>query len=71
MAVRIRKDGRIFCAALRNAEDGDTYIDDGVHYILSVEKKVLVTDGNHMIHAEWWWAGNVPNGIKIADYYLG
>jgi hypothetical protein len=31
MALRIRKDGRIFCAALRQEEDGDTYIDDELH----------------------------------------
>lgn len=72
MAVRIRKDGRIFCAALRGMEDGDTYLDDESHYHLSAVKKVLVTEPNsqHMINAEWWWRGNVPDGIKLSDYYL-
>jgi hypothetical protein len=71
MAVRIRKDGRIFCAALRTKEDGDTYIDDDLHYELSVIKKVLVTEPieKHMINAEWWWAGSVPDGVEIAFYY--
>ena len=69
MAVRIRKDGRIFCAALRPAEEGDTYIDDDLHYQLSVEKKVLVAEpwAKHKISAEWWWAGNVPKDIVVDD----
>ena len=72
MAVRIRKNGRIFCAALRGEESGDTYIDDGLHYILSVENKVLVTEpmDKHQENAEWWWRGSVPDGIEIEDFYL-
>jgi len=34
MAVRIRKDGTIICAAKSGSEDGDCYLDDGVHYRL-------------------------------------
>lgn len=72
MAVRIRKDGRVFCAALRPAENGDTYLDDHLHYELSVISKVLVTEPNekHMINAEWWWSGNVPEGIEIDEFYM-
>ena len=44
MAVRIRESGLILCAAMHPAEPGDTYIDDGLHYTLSVESKVLVTE---------------------------
>ena len=67
MAVRIRRDGRIYCAALRPAEPGDTYIDDELHYQLSVIKRVLVTEpcDKHMKNAEWWWVGNVPDGVEI------
>jgi hypothetical protein len=68
MAVRIRKDGRIFCATMSNAEDGDTYIDDNLHYILSQEFGVLVTEPSelHILHhGEWWWIGNVPEGTNI------
>lgn len=72
MAVRIRKDGRILCAAMHPEQDGDTYIDDGLHYHLSVEKKVLVTQP-HEIHSttgdgEWWWKGNAP--ADIDGFYL-
>lgn len=48
MAVRIRKDGRVLCAAMHVAEEGDRYIDDGLHYLLSVELGVLVTDSFHL-----------------------
>ncbi len=73
MAVRIRKDGRILCAAMHLAEPGDTYIDDGLHHILHCDYKLLVTeswDGGHSEHGEWWWAGNVPHGIVIDPFDL-
>lgn len=72
MAVRIRKNGRIFCAAMRPEEPGDTYIDDGLHYQLSVENKVLVSEPmeRHAISAEWWWRGAVPEDVEIEDFYM-
>jgi len=57
MAVRIRRAGRIFCAAHTKAEPGDCYIDDPLHYHLSVERGVLVTDDKHFEHGQWWWKG--------------
>ena len=71
MAVRIRRNGRIFCAAMRPKEPGDTYIDDGLHYILSVENKVLVAEPmeSHAISAEWWWRGSVPDDVAIDEFY--
>ena len=71
MALRIRQDGRIFCAALHDKEDGDTYIDDSLHYEMSVIHKVIVTESGekHMQRGEWWWAGNIPLDIKIGDFY--
>ena len=24
----------------------------------------------HITNAEWWWRGNIPEGIKLEDYYL-
>ena len=52
MALRIRSDGRVLCAAMHGEEPGDTYLDDGVHYLLSVEKKLLVTEPNER-HFLW------------------
>ena len=72
MAVRIRKNGRIFCAALNNAEDGDCYLDDEIHYYLSVETKVLITTENdiHMTTGgEWWWKGQQPKDVIIDKFY--
>ena len=72
MALRIRLDGRILCAALNGAEEGDVYINDGIHYQLSVEEKVLVTTENdyHMTNGgEWWWKGREPKGVLIDKFY--
>lgn len=71
MAVRIRKNGRIFCAALHPEEPGDAYVSDGVHYHLSVELSVLVTEPfeKHMANGEWWWLGHVPAGVEIDPRY--
>lgn len=72
MAVRIRKDGTILCAAINKPMEGDIYLDDGVHYFLSVESKILVTTENdyHMANGgEWWWKGREPKEVKIADFY--
>lgn len=67
MALRIRKDGRILCAAIHPAEPGDTYIDDGLHYIMSVERRVICAEPNeqHMKSGQWWWTGNIPEDVEI------
>lgn len=62
----------MFCAALNPKEDGDMYIDDGLHYYLSVEKRVIVTTENdhHMsTGGEWWWRGQEPKGMIIGIEY--
>lgn len=54
------------------AEPGDTYLDDGVHYYLSVEHKVLCAESHedHLKSGQWWWIGNVPEGVIIDPFYL-
>lgn len=77
MSLRIRADGRVLCAAMHGPAIGDTYIDDGLHYTLSVEYKVLVTEemdemhgrGGHRTHGQWWWRGNIPPDAKISLFY--
>lgn len=69
MAVRIRKDGEIVCAAKFPAEDDDTYLHDGIHYTLSVELHALVTDSEHFTHGLWWWANEVPDNITIDKWW--
>jgi len=52
-------------------EPGDTYLDDGLHYTLSVELGAVVTEkmeqaggrGGHACHGEWWWAHRVPPDV--------
>jgi hypothetical protein len=78
MALRVRKDGRILCAASHSAQSGDIYIDDGEHYRLSVELGLFVTEpiepdpanpgrGGHLAHGEWWVRGSVPNDAVIEE----
>ena len=72
MALRIRLDGRILCAALNKAEEGDVYLHDGISYYLSVEEKVLVTTENdyHMANGgEGWWKGREPKNVVIDKFY--
>lgn len=78
MSLRIRADGRVLCAAMHAAEPGDTYIDDGLHYVLSVERRILVTEemdeaggrGGHRAHGQWWWSGSVPDDVSVAPFYI-
>jgi len=76
VALRVRKDGRILCAAMHNLVAGDIYIDDGEHYRLSVELGLFVTEpmnpdprnpgrGGHKEHGEWWLRGKVPDDVVV------
>lgn len=71
MALRIRKDGTILCAAIHNPEEGDTYIDDGLHYEMSVIHKVIVTEeaSKHSVHGQWWWRGALPEEVEVDSFY--
>lgn len=46
MAIRWRRDGRLICATLSKAEEGDTYIDERLVTQL-VDMNVLIADENH------------------------
>lgn len=52
----------MWCAAHTQPMEGDTYIDDGLHYALSVERAVIVAlpMPDHEAHCQWWWAGAAP-----------
>lgn len=71
MAVRIRKTGEILCAAMHPEEPGDVYLDDGIHYRLSVELKVLVSEPmeRHQHDGLWWWRDEVPDDRAIDPFY--
>jgi len=67
MAIRVRKDGTMWCAAHTEAMPGDTYIDDGLHYEMSVVRGVIVSlpIPEHEKNPQWWWAGNAPEGADM------
>lgn len=47
MTIRWRKNGTLLCAAQSNPNDNDTYINDRLHYQLSVISKTIKADLNH------------------------
>lgn len=55
MALRIRKTGEILCAAHTEPEEGDTYIDDNIHYYMSVMTGSIVASTNHEKDNLWFW----------------
>jgi len=79
MAVRLRADGRVLCAAMHPEKPGDAYLDDGLAYWFSVELRLLVTEpmdlpegvgrGGHGQHGEWWWRGAEPEDAVIDEFY--
>lgn len=55
MALRIRSNGDIYCAAKTQPEPDDTYLPDQLHYELSVIQKVLIADKNEETNGRWYW----------------
>ena len=78
MAVRIRENGQILCAAMHPAQPGDTYVDDGLHERLASGTAALVTEPmhcnggrrGHAHHGEWWWRDRVPADVEVDPFYL-
>ena len=55
MAVRIRASTKVIvCAAMSEARPGDCYLDDNIHYVLSVELMVLRCTGKNSDGADLW-----------------
>ena len=55
MSIRWRQDGRLLCAAKSAPKPGDTYIDDRLHYQLSVISRAIIADAEHETNALWHW----------------
>lgn len=55
MAIRWRKNGDLVCAAMSKPVAGDTYLDDRIHYQLSVISRVILADVGHEINGLWHW----------------
>lgn len=75
MSVRWRLTGELICGAKSSPMEGDTYIDDTLHYELSVIQKVLVPDVNEKENGRWHWLHgecsttkhpeDVPRGVFV------
>lgn len=55
MAIRWRKNGTLLCAAQSEAEGDDTYINDRLHYQLTVISRALLPDPAHEVNARYHW----------------
>lgn len=55
MSLRWRLNGDLVCAATTSPEDGDTYINDRLHYQLSAISKAIVADADHESNDLWHW----------------
>lgn len=60
MAIRVRTDGTMVCAAMSEEEDGDTYIDDAVQEYLGAARgdasaNVIIADDDHDANGLWHW----------------
>lgn len=68
MAIRWRASGELVCAAMSQAEEGDTYIDDNLHYRLSVMSHVLIADLNHETNGLWHWTHDLRlRAVVVGD----
>lgn len=55
MSLRIRRTGEILCAAHTEPQEGDTYLDDNIHYHLSVLTEAIIASPNHKEDNLWFW----------------
>ena len=56
MSLRWRAHGgALLCAAKHEAKEDDTYIDDRLHYKLSVELKVVIPRDDESKSGVWNW----------------
>lgn len=55
MSLRWRKTGEILCGAKSKPMKDDTYINDRLHYELSVIQKTIVADVNEEKNGLWYW----------------
>lgn len=55
MSIRWRENGDLICAAMSSEQEGDTYINDRLHYQLTVISKAVIADINHENNGLWHW----------------
>lgn len=69
MAIRVRRDGTMWCAALTDPMSGDTYIDDALHYEMSVIHGVIVAYPmpRHIEEPQWFWTAAAPQDASFIN----
>lgn len=55
MSLRWRATGEILCGAKSEPMEGDCYIDDRLHYELSVNQKCVCPDIKENENGLWYW----------------
>ena len=64
MSLRWRKNGELVCGAKSLERDDDTYIDDRLHYMLSIILKVIVPDPNEKDNGLWHWIMDTEGTVE-------
>ena len=59
MSLRWRKNGDLLCAAKHRKRKTDTYINDRLHYELSVILKVVAPSIHEDKTGKWYWIKDV------------
>lgn len=73
MAIRIRKTGELLCAAHTEPMGGDTYLNDNIHYYLSVLTEAIRPSKTHDIDNLWFWNikdENLEHYAEINSYEI-
>lgn len=72
MSLRVRANGELLCAAKHPALPDDLrYIDDGLHYILAAEQRVLIPNHDEAETGKWHWRNMGEDFRKLSGdaYY--
>lgn len=72
MALIIRKNGDMVCAAINKIESSfDEYVGDHMHGLLCDRKLIVTTpEPTHSDSGgQWWWKGEEPSNIKIDPWW--
>lgn len=59
----------MLCAAMFPEEEGDTYIDDRLHYQLSVISRAIVADYEHEKNGLWYWLHEDQRGPYLRGWH--
>lgn len=69
MALRWRLTGEIVCAAKSRPRKNDTYINDRLHYELSVVQKTIIPDLNEEKNGLWHWLHGEGEAYGALPYH--